>query len=251
MRIFNDTLTLTGRMMKHMTRSADTIITVVLMPILMMLAFVYIFGGAMTISVASYKGFIIPAILLLTMMSGVAYTAFRLNNDVTNGVFERFHSMPIAKSSILNSHVLTSVIFNLVSVLLVLFSGILIGFRPKASIFEWLISFVLLLFVILAMSWIAVLFGLIAKSNDTASVFSYLLMGLLFISSGFVPTSTLPSGLRVFAEYQPITPIINSIRSLLTEGNIPSNLWLAFVWSIGIIIVFQALSILAYHRKMN
>lgn len=251
MRIFNDTLTLTGRMMKHMTRSADTIITVVLMPILMMLAFVYIFGGAMTISVASYKGFIIPAILLLTMMSGVAYTAFRLNNDVTNGVFERFHSMPIAKSSILNSHVLTSVIFNLVSVLLVLFSGILIGFRPKASIFEWLISFVLLLFVILAMSWIAVLFGLIAKSNDTASVFSYLLMGLLFISSGFVPTSTLPNGLRVFAEYQPITPIINSIRSLLTEGNIPSNLWLAFVWSIGIIIVFQVLSIWAYHRKMN
>lgn len=251
MRIFNDTLTLTGRMMKHMTRSADTIITVVLMPILMMLAFVYIFGGAMTISVASYKGFIIPAILLLTMMSGVAYTAFRLNNDVTNGVFERFHSMPIAKSSILNSHVLTSVIFNLVSVLLVLFSGILIGFRPKASIFEWLISFILLLFVILAMSWIAVLFGLIAKSNDTASVFSYLLMGLLFISSGFVPTSTLPNGLRVFAEYQPITPIINSIRSLLTEGNIPSNLWLAFVWSIGIIIVFQVLSIWAYHRKMN
>ncbi|WP_314063153.1 ABC transporter permease [uncultured Vagococcus sp.] len=250
MRLVEDTLTLTGRMMKHMTRSVDTIITVVLMPVLIMLAFVYIFGGAMTIPVATYKGFIIPAILLLTIVSGVAYTAFRLNKDVTNGIFERFHSMPIAKSAILNSHVLTSLVFNTASAVIVLLCGVLIGFRPKAHLVEWILGLGLLLMVTLAVSWIAVLFGLIAKSSDTASVFSYLLMGLLFISSGFVPTETLPNALRGFAEHQPMTPIINAMRTLLTAGEIPSELGIAFLWCLGNIVVFQALSIGVYHKKM-
>lgn len=250
MRLVEDTLTLTGRMMKHMTRSVDTIITVVLMPVLIMLAFVYIFGGAMTIPVATYKGFIIPAILLLTIVSGVAYTAFRLNKDVTNGIFERFHSMPIAKSAILNSHVLTSLIFNTTSAVIVLLCGVLIGFRPKAHLVEWLLGLGLLLMVTLAVSWIAVLFGLIAKSSDTASIFSYLLMGLLFISSGFVPTETLPNALRGFAEHQPMTPIINAMRTLLTAGEIPSELGIAFLWCLGTIVIFQALSIGVYHKKM-
>ncbi|MBP1042323.1 ABC transporter permease [Vagococcus sp. BWB3-3] len=251
MRVVEDTIALTGRMMKHMTRSVDTIVTVVLMPILFMLAFVYIFGGAMTIPIGTYKGFIIPAILLLTVISGVAYSAFRLNKDVTNGIFERFHSMPIAKSAILNSHVLTSLIFNTTSAVVVLLSGLLIGFRPKAGLLEWLVSLGLLLMVTLAASWIAILFGLVAKSSETASVFSYLLMGLLFISSGFVPTETLPNALRGFAEHQPMTPIINTMRTLLTDGRIPSEVGLAFLWCGVVILIFQALSITVYHKKMR
>lgn len=251
MRVVEDTIALTGRMMKHMTRSVDTIVTVVLMPILFMLAFVYIFGGAMTIPIGTYKGFIIPAILLLTVISGVAYSAFRLNKDVTNGIFERFHSMPIAKSAILNSHVLTSLIFNTTSAVIVLLSGLLIGFRPKAGLLEWLVSLGLLLMVTLAASWIAILFGLVAKSSETASVFSYLLMGLLFISSGFVPTETLPNALRGFAEHQPMTPIINTMRTLLTDGRIPSEVGLAFLWCGVVILIFQALSITVYHKKMR
>ncbi len=158
MNVFADTMVLTGRMMKHMTRSVDTIMTVVLMPIMLMLAFIYIFGGAMTIPQETYKGFIVPAILLFTVASGVGYTAFRLNTDVQNGIFERFHSMPIAKSAILNSHVMTSVIFNFISALLVLISSILIAFRPKADVFDWAVGLLLLLVATYALSWIAVLF---------------------------------------------------------------------------------------------
>lgn len=251
MTVFSDTMTLTGRMMKHMTRSVDTIMTVVLMPIMLMLAFIYIFGGAMTIPQEVYKGFIVPAILLFTVASGVGYTAFRLNGDIQNGIFERFHSMPIAKSAILNSHVVTSVVFNFISAMVVLLSSILIGFRPKADVLDWVMALLLLLAATYALSWIAVLFGLIAKNTETAIAFSYLLIGLLFISSGFVPTETLPKILRGFADYQPMTPIINTLRSILTDGVIPSDIWLAFAWCIGAIVIFQVLSIYVYRKKMR
>jgi len=251
MTVFSDTMTLTGRMMKHMTRSVDTLMTVVLMPIMLMLAFIYIFGGAMTIPQEVYKGFIVPAILLFTVASGVGYTAFRLNGDIQNGIFERFHSMPIAKSAILNSHVVTSVVFNFISAMVVLLSSILIGFRPKADVLDWVMALLLLLAATYALSWIAVLFGLIAKNNETAIAFSYLLIGLLFISSGFVPTETLPKILRGFADYQPMTPIINTLRSILTDGVIPSDIWLAFAWCIGAIVIFQVLSIYVYRKKLR
>lgn len=251
MTVFSDTMTLTGRMMKHMTRSVDTIMTVVLMPIMLMLAFIYIFGGAMTIPQEIYKGFIVPAILLFTVASGVGYTAFRLNGDIQNGIFERFHSMPIAKSAILNSHVVTSVVFNFISAMVVLLSSILIGFRPKADVLDWVMALLLLLAATYALSWIAVLFGLIAKNTETAIAFSYLLIGLLFISSGFVPTETLPKILRGFADYQPMTPIINTLRSILTDGVMPSDIWLAFTWCIGAIVIFQVLSIYVYRKKLR
>ncbi|MDU5334282.1 ABC transporter permease [Enterococcus sp.] len=251
MNVLTDTMTLTGRMMKHMTRSIDTVITVVLMPIMLMLAFIYIFGGAMTIPQETYKGFIVPAILLFTIASGVGYTSFRLKGDIQNGIFERFHSMPVAKSAILNSHVMTSVVFNTVSALIVLLVSFLIGFRPKADDLEWLVAFVLLLVVTYALSLIAVIFGLVAKSMEGASVLSYLLIGLLFISSGFVPTDTLPKVLRGFADYQPMTPIINSLRSILTNGTIPSDIWVAFAWGIGAIVVFQVLSMYIYRKKLR
>ena len=251
MTVFSDTMTLTGRMMKHMTRSVDTIMTVVLMPIMLMLAFIYIFGGAMTIPQEVYKGFIVPAILLFTVASGVGYTAFRLNGDIQNGIFERFHSMPIAKSAILNSHVVTSVVFNFISAMVVLLSSILIGFLPKADVLDWMMALLLLLAATYALSWIAVLFGLIAKNNETAIAFSYLLIGLLFISSGFVPTETLPKILRGFADYQPMTPIINTLRSILTDGVISSDIWLAFAWCIGAIVIFQVLSIYVYRKKLR
>jgi len=251
MMVFSDTMALTGRMMKHMTRSVDTIMTVVLMPIMLMLAFIYIFGGAMTIPQEVYKGFIVPAILLFTVASGVGYTAFRLNGDIQNGIFERFHSMPIAKSAILNSHVVTSVVFNFISAMVVLLSSILIGFRPKADVLDWVMALLLLLAATYALSWIAVLFGLIAKNTETAIAFSYLLIGLLFISSGFVPTETLPKILRGFADYQPMTPIINTLRSILTDGVIPSDIWPAFAWCIGAIVIFQVLSIYVYRKKLR
>ncbi|WP_086349187.1 ABC transporter permease [Candidatus Enterococcus clewellii] len=250
MTILQDSWLLTGRMMKHMTRSIDTIISVVIMPIMVMLAFVYIFGGAMSIPQESYKGFILPAILLFTIASGVGYTAFRLNDDVKNGVFDRFNSMPISRLAVLNGHVFTSVFFNFISTLVVLLVGILIGFRPQADLLDWLAIVGLILLTNYALSWIAVFFGLIAKSNESASVFSYLLLGLLFISSGFVPTGTLPKALQGFADHQPMTSIINSLRMLLTDGKFSQELLTAVIWLIGVTLIFQFLAIRFYYKKM-
>lgn len=242
---FGDTIVMSQRILKHNLRSVDTIITVIAMPVMMMLASVYIFGGAMDIG-ESYINYIVPGILILCVITGVAYTAYRLNNDVTKGIFERFHSMPISKSSILGGHVLTSIIFSVISVIAVIVVSLLIGFSPSANIINWLqISFVIILFTI-AMTWISVLFGLICKSYETAGVFTYILMGLVFTSSGFAPTSTMAKGLATFAKYQPMSPIIDSIRSLMQGSNIDNNFYIAIVWCIGIWLVFNVLSMKVY-----
>jgi ABC-2 type transport system permease protein len=248
MRAISDTVTMAGRMMKHTTRSVDTIITVVIMPVLMMLAFVYIFGGAMQMPSSDYKGFIVPGILLFCIASGVSYTSYRLNNDVTSGVFERFRSMPIARSAVLDGHVVTSVVFNMISLFLVMAIAILIGFRPKAGPAQWLIAVSVLLVFTVAMSWMAVFFGLLSKNAETASVFTYPLMALIFTSSSFAPTATMPAGLRAFADHQPLTPIIDATRSLLSDGRVTTDLWWALAWCALLWIVFQALSAAVFNR---
>jgi ABC-2 type transport system permease protein len=241
-----------GRMMKHMTRSVDTIITVVLMPVLLLLMFVYVLGGAMELPTGvDYKAFIVPGILLFCVASGTSYTAFRLNNDVTKGIFERFHSMPIAKSSVLNGHAVTGVVFNGVSVLIVLLIAMLIGFRPQAGLTQWLLAAVLMFLFVMAFTWIAIFFGLLSKNAEMASVFTYPVMALIFVSSAFAPTSSMPAGLRAFADIQPMTPIINACRSLLSDGIVTNDLWGALLWCVGLWAAFQGLSVWVYHRKMK
>jgi ABC-2 type transport system permease protein len=244
-----DSIVMTGRVLRYTTRSVDTIITVVAMPIMLMLLFVFVFGGAIHTGSTRYVDYIVPGIILMCIASGVAYTAFRLNNDITKGIFERFHSMPIAKSSILAGHVLTSVVFNVVSVMLILLFALLLGFRPDASIAGWLAIAGILLLCTLALTWIAVMFGLLAKSAEGASVFSYILLVLLFISSGFVPTDTMPKGLRLFAENQPMTPIIESLRSLMLHQPVGNSAVLAVTWSLGILAVCYLAAMLIYRRK--
>lgn len=138
-----------------------------------------------------YINFVVPRILLFTIASGTAYTAFRLNNDVTSGIFDRFHSMPVSKSSILGGHVMTSMVFNIFSALLVLLFALFIGFRPGAGIIQWLVVIGIMLLFTLAMTWVAVTFGLLANTGEGAGVFSYLLLILLFISPAFAPTQSI------------------------------------------------------------
>ncbi len=247
----SDTLVMTNRILKHNLRSVDTIITVVAMPVMMMLMSVYIFGGAMDLGERSYIDYIVPGIFLLCITSGVAYTTYRLNNDVTKGIFERFHSMPIAKSSILGGHVFTTIIFNAISVIAVLLVALLIGYRPESTLLACLVATLVLLLFALAMTWLAIIFGLIAKSFETAGVYSYILMGLIFTSSGFAPTETMPAGLRYFAEYQPMTPVIESIRTLLSSGKIDNNTWLAMAWCVGLWILFRIIAMKAYKSKVK
>ncbi|GAA4162620.1 multidrug efflux ABC transporter permease LieB [Gryllotalpicola daejeonensis] len=248
---FSDTAALTGRSLKHVTRSLDTIITTSLMPVAFLLLFVYVFGGAIkTGSHGSYVDYLLPGILLITVATGISYTAFRLFLDLKGGIFERFHSMPIARSSVLWAHVLTSVVANAISLAVVVLVGVLIGFRSGAGIGAWLaIAGILLLFT-LALTWVAVIPGLTAKSPDGASAFSYPLIFLPFISSAFVPTASMPGPVRWFAEYQPVTSIVDTIRALFTGAPVGGDIWIALAWLVGVLVAAYVASMAVYRRRL-
>lgn len=250
--LIGDTRTLTGRSLSHVLRSPDTIITTAITPIALMLLFVYVLGGAIDIgSGESYVNYLLPGILLITIASGVAYTAYRLFLDVKGGIFERFQSMPIARSSVLWAHVLTSVVANLVSVAIVTGVALIMGFRTPASIGAWFaIAGILILFT-LTLTWIAVIAGLSAKTVDGASGFSYPLIFLPFISSAFVPTASMPGPVAWFAENQPVTSIVNTIRALFAGQPAGADIWVALAWLAGILIVAYAGALVIYRRRFN
>ena len=248
--VLGDTGILTGRSLRHILRSPDTIITTVVTPIALLLLFVYVLGGAIdTGSDESYVNYMLPGILLITIASGVAYTAYRLFLDMQGGIFERFQSMPIARSSVLWAHVLTSLAANLVSVAVIIAVGFLMGFRTGASLGAWLAVTGILVLFTLALTWIAVIAGLSAKTVDGASAFSYPLIFLPFISSAFVPTDTMPGPVRFFADPQPVTSIVNTVRELLAQQPVGADLSLALAWCLGLLVAAYALAMAAYHRR--
>jgi len=250
-RFFGDTAVLLGRSLKHVTRSPDTIITTAVMPIAFMLLFVYVFGGAIKHGTGSYVDYLLPGILLITIASGISYTAFRLFLDMQSGIFERFQSMPIARSSVLWSHVLTSVVANLVSLAVVVAVALLMGFHSAAGPAGWLAVAGILILFTLALTWIAVIPGLSAKSVDGASAFSYPLIFLPFISSAFVPTHTMPGAVRAFAEHQPVTSIVNAIRRLLAHQPVGTSIWTALAWMLGASVVAYMFAMAIYRRKVT
>ena len=210
---FSDMSVMLGRSMRHIFRSMDTIITVTLTPIAMMLLFVYVFGGAIQTGTDNYVNYLLPGILLIAIASGVAYTAYRLFMDMQRGIFERFHSMPIARSSALWGHVLTSLVANAISVGIIVLVALVMGFRSSAGFLSYLAVAGILALFTLALTWLAVIAGLSAKTVDGAAAFSYPLIFLPFISSAFVPTQSMPPVVRAFAEKQPVTSIVNTIIS--------------------------------------
>jgi ABC-2 type transport system permease protein len=192
----------------------------------------------------------LPGILLITIASGISYTAFRLFTDMQSGIFERFQSMPIARSGVLWAHVLTSLAANLVSLVIVVGVALLMGFRSGAGVPAWLAVAAILVLFTLALTWIAVIAGLSASSVEGAGAFSYPLIFLPFISSAFVPTATMPGPVRAFAEHQPVTSIVNTIRALLAQQPVGNDLWIAVAWCIGILVVAYAAAMAAYHRTI-
>ena len=250
-----DTTVLTGRSLRHILRSPDTIITTALMPIAMMLMFVYVFGGAIDTGqgagTGNYVNYLLPGILLITIASGISYTAFRLFGDTQGGIFERFQSMPIARSSVLWAHVLTSLVANAVALVVVTGVALLMGFRTGANLFEWLAVTGILLLFTLALTWIAVIPGLTAKTVGGASAFSYPLIFLPFLSSAFVPTETMPGPVRWFAENQPVTSIVNAIRDLLAGQPASADIWIALAWCVGILVVGYVFAMVAYRRRVS
>jgi len=248
--LFGDMGVMLGRSLRHISRSMDTIITVTIMPVAFMLLFVYVFGGAIHTGADNYVNYLLPGILLIAIASGIAYTAYRLFLDLQKGIFERFHSMPIAHSAVLWGHVLTSLVSNAISLAVIVLVALLMGFRSSAGVLSWLAVAGILALFTLALTWIAAVAGLTAKSIDGASAFSYPLLFLPFISSAFVPTSTMPADVRVFAENQPVTPIVNAIRALLSRQPVGNDIWAAIAWCAGIAVVAYIFAMRAYRRRV-
>ncbi len=247
---FGDTAVLLGRSMRHITRSLDTVLTVAIMPIALMLMFVYVFGGAIDTGSQHYVDYLLPGILLITVAMGISYTAYRLFMDLKSGIFERFQSMPIARSSVLWAHVLTSVVSTLVSLVIVVLVAFLIGFRSSAGVLAWLAVAGILALFTLGVTWLAVIAGLSAKTVDGAGAFSYPLIFLPFVSSAFVLTTTMPGPVRAFADHQPVTSIVDTIRELLAREPVGADLWVALAWCLGILVVAYALAMAAYRRRV-
>jgi len=251
MRVLSDTWTMAKRSLRHTTRSLDTIITVVLTPIAMLLLFVYVFGGALGTQTGTidYVDYITPGVIIMTVASGIAYAALRLSMDLQKGIISRFRTMPVAPSSVLSGQALSSTLSNLFSCLLVLAVAVIVGFRSGSGTVGWVWFTLVLVLFVLAMTWMAVFFGLLAKTAEGAGAFSYILLLLLFISPSFVPTDSMTPLLRGFAEHQPMTPIIETMRSLLTDRTAGSNIWIALAWILGILVVSYTLALRLYRRS--
>ncbi|MFI7601384.1 ABC transporter permease [Actinoplanes sp. NPDC049681] len=247
--VVGDTAVLLGRSLRHILRSPDTIITTAVMPIAFMLLFVYVFGGAIETGTDSYVNYLLPGILLITIASGISYTAYRLFLDLRGGIFERFRSMPIARPAVLWAHVLTSVVANVISLVVVVLVALVMGFRSGAGLPAWLAVGGILVLFTLALTWIAVIPGLTAKSVDGASAFSYPLVFLPFISSAFVPTASMPGPVRAFAENQPVTSIVDAIRDLFARQPVGADIWTALAWCVGILAVAYLLATMTYRRR--
>ena len=248
MKALRDTFTLFGRSMRHIRRSPDTIITVAIMPIAFMLLFVYVFGGAIRAGTGNYVNYLLPGILLIAIASGISYTAVRIFTDTQKGIIARLQSLPVARSSVLWGHVLTSVVSNAISLAVIILVALLMGFRSSAGPAAWLAAAGILALFTLALTWLAIIPGLTAKSIDGASAFSYPLIFLPFISSAFVPTGTMPTPVRVFAEHQPVTAIVETLRSLFEGSPVGTGIWTALAWCAGIAVVAYGFAVRTYQR---
>ena len=237
-----------GRSLRHILRSPDTIITTAITPVAMLLLFVYVFGGSIDTGGIKYVDYLLPGILLITIASGIAYTAYRLFTDVSGGIFDRFQSMPIARSAA-SSATVDFVARDPDLARTRRSRGVGDGLSIRAG-FAWFGVLGILVLFTLTLTWLAVIPGLTAKSADAVSGFAYPLIFLPFISSTFVRTSGIPAPVRWFAEHQPVTPIVNTLRDLYAERPIGSDIWIALAWCLGLLVVAYVLAIRVYHRKI-
>ena len=238
-----------GRSMRHITRSMDTIITVTIMPVALMLLFVYVLGGAIQTGTPNYVNYLLPGILLIAIANSTGYVSYRLFNDVQRGIFERFNAMPISRSAALWGHVLTSLVSNAISIVVILIVALMMGFRSPAGVGSWLAVAGILALFTLALAWIAAIAGLSAKSVDGAVAIAYPIHLLPLISSAFVPTKTMPGPVRAFAENQPVTAIAETIRALLSNQPVGHHIWLALSWCTVIIIVAYFFAMRVYKKR--
>lgn len=244
-----DLATMTKRNVIYSTRNLDTFITAIMLPVAMMLLFVFVFGGAINVGEVSYVNYVTPAILLLCIGYCAATTSVSIQVDMQGGIINRFRSMSISRSCVLAGQVTASVMRNVLSTALVILVALLIGFRPSAGLAEWGLIAALLLAYTTAFTWIALFFGLMAKTAESASVFGVVALFLPYLSSAFVPIETMPQALQIFAKYQPFTPITDALRSLSFGVIDKTALITALVWIVGLGLAAYFASLWVYRRK--
>jgi ABC-2 type transport system permease protein len=245
-----DMRAMAARSVRLSVRNMDALITALALPIMLMLLFVYLFGGAIDTG-TKYVTYVVPGVIMLCAGFGSALTAVAVAQDMHGGIMDRFRSMDVGGTAVLAGHVVASVARNLLSTVLVLAVALLIGFRPQADPVQWLAAIGLLVLFVFAFSWVAAAVGLLAKSVEAANGFSFFVTFLPYPSSAFVPIDTMPSWIHGFAEHQPFTPVIESVRGLLLGTPVGNAPWLALAWCGGILTVAVAVSGYLFRRRIS
>jgi ABC-2 type transport system permease protein len=243
-----DAATMVGRSVRLSRRNIDAMMTSLTLPIMLMLLFVYLFGGAIHTG-TRYVTYVVPGVLLLCAGFGSSLTAVSVSQDLSNGIIDRFRSLDVSGAAVLTGHVIASVIRNLASTVLVLAVAFAIGFRPHADAAQWLAALGLLILFILAISWFSAAIGVLTRSPEAAGGFTFLIMFLPYPSSAFVPVDTMPSWLHGFARHQPVTPVIETLRALLLDTPVGDSAAQAVAWSTGILIAAIGLATLLFRRR--
>lgn len=231
-------------------RNLDALFAGFAQPVLLMILFVYVFGSSIDVGVANYTNYIVPGVILQCIGQCSTITAISINNDLKKGIIDRFRSMPISKSSVLTGHALAAIVRNIITTALVIGVAFLIGFRPTANLEHWLLAIGILLLYITAITWLSIIFGLISSSAESAQMIAVITIMLPYLSSGFVKTESMPTALRVFSENQPLTPIIEAMRSSLMNTSTDGNLLIAILWCVGIFVISYVVAVKIFERKV-
>jgi ABC-2 type transport system permease protein len=246
----SDALTMGGRCVRLSLRNIDALLTALILPVILMLVFVYLFGGAIKTGTA-YVNYVVPGVILLCAAFGSAATAVSVSQDMTSAIIDRLRSMDVGGAAFLAGHVWASLMRNAASAVLVFGVAVAIGFRPDARPLDWLAAVAILAAFVLAVSWLAAAIGLLATSPEAANGFTFFIMFLPYASSAFVPVDTMPSWLQGFAGHQPITPVIESLRGLLVGTPVGTSAWTAVAWCGAILVVSVAVSGVLFRRRTS
>lgn len=248
--LFFDSWVMFKRCILISLRNPETLIMAIIIPIFMMLLFGGIFSNITDVGQFDYIDFIVPGIILLCVAQGSQFTAVNICTDMTKGIVDRFRSMPLSKSAVLIGHAAASIVRNIIATSVTIGVAFAIGFRPQGGLAEWLMIASILLLYIVAISWIAVLVGLISKTPESSTGFMFLIFILPYVSSGFAPTSTMHRSIQWFAQHQPMTPIVDSVRGLMLNVPPGQSLWIALAWCVGLTALTFVLAVQVYKRKM-
>ncbi len=248
--IFLDSWIMFKRCLLISMRNPEALLMATITPFFLMLLFGTVFGNIADIGDFNYIDFIVPGIIMQSIGTASQHSAMNVATDMTKGIIDRFRSMSISKSAVLIGHTGAGVVRNVISTTVIVDTAFILGFRPQGGFVDWLIVVGLLMLVNITISLLAVLCGLISKTAEGSSGLMFPLFILPFISSGFAPIDTMSGGIRWFAEIQPMTPIIDSIRALTLDLPLGNSLWMALAWCVGIIIVAFAASVQVYKRKL-